>query len=140
MVSIVAFVIAWPLSIANTSPQNVAMTIIGLGVVLAVIVGYRRHGSTFVRIGAAAAFFAGALVVAFFSASAASVWQGPTEPVHPLDELGNFLTGFVLLLTFPAVLAVMLLLLRAWTWSAHDRMIHRPDIDVGAPDRIRESA
>jgi hypothetical protein len=130
--SIIAFAIAWPLSIATSPPSTIANTLAAVGLVLAIIVGYRRHGTVCVRVGAAGAFFGGALLVALYSAGAASVWQAPVETMHPFDQFGAFLVGTVLSVILPVVLGVLLLLLRAWTWSAHDGIIYQAT-DRAAP-------
>ncbi|HET6883579.1 MAG TPA: hypothetical protein VFI31_25730 [Pirellulales bacterium] len=124
IISMIAFAISWPLSIANSPPYVLTRTLAAIGFVLALVVGYRRHGPLFVRVGIGIAFFGGALSVAVYSGSAASVWQAPSEGRHPFDDFGGFLAGTVLVLVFPIVLGILVLLLRAWTWSAHDRMIY----------------
>ncbi len=134
IMSLVALAIAWPLWIATMPPHTIMMLFAGMGFVLAIIVGYRRSGTAFIRAGAAVAFFSCSVVVGFYSATVALMWQGHPEQSHPFDDLGIELGGALLLFALPWILGILLLLLRAWTWSAHDKMTYGQKEIAKAPD------
>lgn len=127
--AIIAFLIAWPVSMATSPPDVLAATLVGIGIVLATIVGHRRHGAGRVRIATASRFLAGVLLIALYSACAASALQSvpPQEPRHPFDEIPSAVMAIALVLLLPVMLGIMVLLLRAWTWSAHDLTIRLAD-------------
>lgn len=120
--SLTAFFISWPLSIATSPPEIVAATLIGIGSVLAVIVGYRRHGPILVRIGVTIGFLVGVLGIAVYSGGLAYILKERTLGA------GVVLAEVVYGLTLPVTLGIMVLLLRAWCWSANDRLVYDSDI------------
>lgn len=125
--TLVVFALAWLLAIRSAPPAAVMNALVILGLVLAAVVGWRRHERPVTRVAVGLGFLAGAVLFAIYSAHAAATLQAP-DPVrgeHPWKSLDTGLSLFGLILWSPAMAAILLMMLRSWTWSAHDREIYR---------------
>jgi hypothetical protein len=114
----------WITLVVNMTPLTVVLIVLTTGVVLGYVVGARRNGGVLTQVIAALFFWAGSVWVAVYSGFLAAAIQTKDNPETPWDESNDFFTGGAMCL-FPFVLVIMLLMLRAWTWSAHDATIHR---------------
>jgi hypothetical protein len=104
-------------------PQVVLAVVTAAGTVLAMIVAWRRHGTLTKKAAVAVSFYAGVVVVAGYSACLAETAMPRVTSESP--DYWARLPNLVLWLFSPVILAMILLMFRAWTWSAHDRTIHR---------------
>jgi hypothetical protein len=124
VVTLVCVFLGWVALVANVAPWKVGLIVLAGGIILGAVVGVRRRGSVLRQIIAAAFFWVGTVWVAVYSGTLAAAIQAEDNPATPWDESGETLTGGAMCL-FPFVLGLVVLMLRAWTWSAHDATIHR---------------
>ncbi|HEV3023724.1 MAG TPA: hypothetical protein VGX76_14715 [Pirellulales bacterium] len=107
-VSLVALIVAWPISMVRTSPDVVTGVIAGAGIILAAVVGWRRHGTIALRFTAGAWFCVQAMLISVYSGFVSSAIQSP-------PSLGDAIGGIVLIAIFPVFLLTLVSMLRAWT-------------------------
>ena len=118
-----ALVLGWFRLIWVVPAVYMLLAILLAGAVLGSVVGLRRRGSRWMRISAGAGFSAGCVVLATYSALVAFAIQFPVEP-EAEQHLGGLDACFwvgVLVLAAPAMIVVLVLLLRSWMWSVNDR-------------------
>lgn len=122
-VTLIAFVLGWPLLVWKAEPVLLGSVIVALGVALGGIVGFRRFGTPWTQFKAMIGFIVGAIAVAGYSTYVADMiqtdhqWEG-------IDQMLYFFHGVAILASFPIVVMILVFMLRAWTWSAHDGSIH----------------
>jgi len=121
-ITFAALALGWIRLIQTARPNIVLVIIMAVGVFLAVIVGWRRAGRLMLRIKAAGFFVVESTVVAIYSAFIAVEFQSADEPQ---GQFGGILEFMFIVSASPIVLFVLVFMLRAWTWSAHDRLIAR---------------
>lgn len=112
--------------IATAPPQWLLVGQIALGLALATGIAVRRRGSRLTRLKSAAGFVWMASLVSCYCGFAAFVVQNylqrqPGE--HPWAGLDRLFVSLPLVFGFPFVILLLILMLRAWTWAAHDREI-----------------
>lgn len=130
----VALVLAWGGAIASLSPFEICFGMASLGVVLGVIVGWRRLGTRLAKVIAAVGFALGSSIVAGYSGFVALWYQSSPRGILAKLQSQDLETGigtFLLLIPTPVVFLVLLYLLRAWTWSAHDVQMRRERMLAG---------
>jgi hypothetical protein len=126
-VTLIAFALGWPLLVWKAEPLFVRFAVVGLGVVLGVVVGVRRFGTPRTRFKAMIGFVIGASIVAEYSTCIAWLIHKPEDPPGTQwSGLMEMQVGLALLAALPIIVIILVLLLRAWTWSAHDQSIHFP--------------
>jgi hypothetical protein len=116
-----AMLMAWGVSITSMEPHELLYCMIGAGTILGIIVGYRREGTRLSRILACVRCIGWAFAAGYFTLPFAIGFQD-TEPVlsdiifsptNPAGWLMCFISGAIVFYSF-------VMLLREWTWSAHD--------------------
>lgn len=120
-ITCVAMLLAWGTAVASASPDALGWTMAAIGVVLGLVAGFRRTGTALSRLLTAVGFVLGSVIIAGYSTFLA-IWY---QNVPPLDEFDSTINALALSLFSPIVLAVLVFLLRAWTWSAHDAQMRR---------------
>ena len=118
-----ALALGWFRLIRVVPADSLMLAILLAGAVLGSVVGIRRRGSRWMRISAGGGFFAGCVVLATYSGLVAFAIQLPAEP-EAEQHWGGLDVCFwagVLVLAVPAMIVVLVLLLRSWMWSVHDR-------------------
>jgi hypothetical protein len=122
--SLVAMALGWLSLVATARPPFVMTALIGVSASLAAIVGWRRNGTRAQRANAGFLFVSGGILVSCYSCFIAQLVQMQSSAGVPhrhswadLDQL--FLT-VAIPVSSPAMLVILVMMLRAWTWSAHD--------------------
>lgn len=123
--TLTSVVLGWVLLLPSAPPRIVVLVVFTLGAFLATIVGLRRFGSVYSRCKASVWFLAGTTVVAYYSGFIAIVIQAPVESTDPWAELNQFFYVVEILAGFPVIVATLVFMLRTWTWSANDLVIHK---------------
>lgn len=119
--SLVAMALGWLSLVSTVRPQFVMTTIIAITAPLAAVVGWRRNGARVMRFKAAFLFFSGGILASCYSDFAAQLVQSSTSvQSHPWETLDQLFLMIAVVLAFPIQLIVLVLMFRAWTWSAHD--------------------
>jgi hypothetical protein len=104
----------------STPPTQVAWRVFTMGLILGVVVGYRRAGTFTVRGLTASLFMLGAGLLGVFLSLVAGVWQDWQRATESTDIAGIGAGGFVICLLSPPMAVIALLMLRAWAWSPYD--------------------
>ena len=121
-ITFAALALGWIHLIQTTRPNIVLVIIMAVGAFLAIIVGWRRAGKLILRIKAAGFFVVESTIVAFYSMTIAGGSQPSSESEGQFDGI---IESMFIVSALPIVLFVLVFMLRAWTWSAHDRLIAR---------------
>ncbi len=125
VIALVGLALGWLRLVPTMPPPFVQLSLVALGAVLAAVVGWRRFGTLATRFKTAAWFLAGSVLVALYSGCVANVIQTLVTSTHPWAGLDRVFHGVAVLAGFPVILVILVFMLRAWTWSAHDRLIHK---------------
>ena len=132
-VTLIALALGWLLALPSVWPQAFAVIVLLLGMTLGGIASVRRAGRAWQRFRVWIGFLAGSVVVAWYSSYLATMVQTPIETGKHWSGLGRALEEIMVLLMSPLVVIILVLMLRAWTWSAHDasleaqhEQVHRP--------------
>ena len=121
---LVAMALGWLSLVATARPPFVMTTVIGITASLAVIVGWRRNGTRAQRAIAGFLFVLGGILVSCYSYFVAQLVQmqsiAGVPHRHPWADLDQPFLTVAIPVSSPAMLVILVLMLRAWTWSAHD--------------------
>ncbi|HUY90893.1 MAG TPA: hypothetical protein VMV10_19310 [Pirellulales bacterium] len=114
--------------IPTAPPQWLLVGQIALGFALATVIGVRRRGTRLAKFKSAAGFFWMACLVACYCGYAAFAVQNfmhehPDPGEHQFAVLDRAFPVMVVVAGVPIVALLLILLLRSWTWAAHDREI-----------------
>jgi hypothetical protein len=113
VITLVAAALGWLEIVRHAPPAFVLLNVLVVGLILAMVVALRRHGPRKQKLTVAAWFVSGVIASALYSACLAIGIQQSPRPLGPIGWL------VVLLPISP----IAILLLRAWTWSAHDQAL-----------------
>lgn len=113
VITLVAAALGWLELVRHAPPPVVLLSVLIVGLILAVVVALRRHGSRKQKLTVATWFVSGVIASSLYSGCLAVGIQQSPRPLGPIGWL------VVLLPISP----IAVLLLRAWTWSAHDQAL-----------------
>ena len=108
--------------IASMPPRQLMAGQMFVELVLASVIAVRRRGTRLAKVKSAVGFLWMACVVACYCGFAAVEVQRvpPEKSAHAWAALDSFFTAALLILGFPLVAILLTLMLRLWTWAAHD--------------------
>lgn len=136
-VTLVALALGWAALLPRVRPEVLYWLMLAAGAVLSAVVGYRRAGRPWRRILAGGAFMLNTWILALYTAYTANVIQNPVVSQHDARRnVDQAFDALPIVFGFPLVVVIAVLMLRSWTWSANDQLIHgRPPADPdGASD------
>lgn len=113
-VTLVSMALGWGALLPRVRPDVLQWLVIGAGAVLGAIVGYRRAGPLWRRILAGGAFLVNAFFLSVYTHHSAGAIQNPDD-----------WAWLPVVFAFPLAVMIAVFMLRAWTWSANDGLIHR---------------
>ena len=124
-ITLFCFAMGWVVLVRSTPSVTAFFVLFIGGLVLASIVGLRRSVDVPTRLVIAVWFQLKAIAVGTYSACVADYLQDAR-----VDLIGE---GLLLALAFPVYAVVVLLMLRAWSWSAIDRQVSLSQRVLGKP-------
>lgn len=123
-VTLASAALGWVLFVQTASPEMVFTLVFTVGNILGIITACRRVGTPFVRSRTLFLFVAGAVMLAFYSASVASLLQPAVEDNSQWAGLGTLIEAAALNIFFPVIAIIGTLMFRSWVWAANDQEIH----------------
>jgi hydrogenase/urease accessory protein HupE len=119
-VTLTSLGLGWLLAVPWVPPRVFVAVIILLGMMLGGVASAQRDGTQGDRFKAWIGFLAGTVAVALYSGYVATVAQTPDDTGARWAGLGRLLNEVMILILTPVIVMILVFLLRAWTWSAHD--------------------
>lgn len=122
--TIVAMILGWITLVVSVPSQITQLVVLFTAASLSAMVGYRRFGKRWRRCRAALMFFAGGILIAFYSGYVAHVIQNPIQHDHKWAALDAMFSMIPIIAGFPIAIVVGVFMLRSWVWSANEQSIH----------------
>jgi hypothetical protein len=117
--TLVVGVCALAAKMTSTPPSRVGWIVLAIGVVLGLFVGARRRAWWVERVMVSLVFMFGSLLLAAYLATVALVAQISKDAGEGAVLAATF-GATKLVIFFPVMLMTLVMMIRAWTWSAYD--------------------